>query len=79
MKKTGTIRGKSREVEVFRSLNKPKAWQRNAENYQEGMTIGFIRNMNGVASAGETVTNELPRGRAREVSSLSNIIFQNQT
>lgn len=56
LKKTGTIRGKSREVEVFRSLNKPKTWLRNAENYQEGMTIGFIRNMNGVANAGEMVT-----------------------
>ena len=46
----------SQTVTVFRSWNKPKAWMEQAKNYHEGMNLSFIRNLKGVAKAGELDT-----------------------
>ena len=53
LKERQAIHSADREMEVFRSWNKPKAWLKDASNFQPGMTIGFIRNMKGVGKAGE--------------------------
>ena len=53
LKERQAIHSAGREMEVFRSWNKPKAWLKDASNFQPGMTIGFIRNMKGVGKAGE--------------------------
>ena len=53
LKKTDAIRGIGHETEVFRSWNKPKAWLKQEKNFHPGMAISFIRNMKGVANAGE--------------------------
>ncbi|MFA7462951.1 MAG: AAA family ATPase, partial [Anaerovoracaceae bacterium] len=63
LKGTEAIRGIGREMEVFRSWNKPKAWLKEASNFQVGMTIGFIRNMKGVGKAGEVASVEAVEGR----------------
>ena len=56
LKETSAIAKDGRETEVFRSWNKPKAWLKDAANFQPGMTIGFIRNLKGIGRAGETAT-----------------------
>ena len=53
LKETDAIRGIGHETEVFRSWNKPKAWLKQEKNFHPGMAISFIRNMKGVANAGE--------------------------
>ena len=53
LKERQAIHGADREMEVFRSWNKPKAWLKDASNFQPGMAVSFIRNMRGVANAGE--------------------------
>ena len=58
LKEAELLRGTGRETEVFRSWNKPKAWLKDASNFQPGMTIGFIRNMKGVGKAGEVTRIE---------------------
>lgn len=63
LKETEVIRGAGRETEVFRSWNKPKAWLKDASNFQPGMTIGFIRNMKGVGKAGEVAKIEAVAGK----------------
>ena len=63
LKETEVIRGAGRETEVFRSWNKPKAWLKDASNFQPGMTIGFIRNMKGVGNAGEVTRLEAVDGK----------------
>ena len=63
LKETEVIRGAGREMEVFRSWNKPKAWLKDASNFQLGMTIGFIRNMKGVGKAGEVTRIEAVEGK----------------
>jgi len=63
LKETEVIRGAGRETEVFRSWNKPKAWLKDASNFQPGMTIGFIRNMKGVGNAGEVTRIEAVDGK----------------
>ena len=69
LKETEVIRGAGREMEVFRSWNKPKAWLKDASNYQSGMTISFIRNMKGVGKAGELARIEADRKSTRLNSS----------
>ena len=64
LKETEVIRGAGREMEVFRSWNKPKAWLKDASNYQSGMTISFIRNMKGVGKAGELARIEAVEGKS---------------
>ncbi len=64
LKETEVIRGAGRETEVFRSWNKPKAWLKDASNYQSGMTISFIRNMKGVGKAGELARIEAVEGKS---------------
>ena len=63
LKEIEVIRGAGRETEVFRSWNKPKAWLKDASNFQLGMTIGFIRNMKGVGNAGEVTRIEAVDGK----------------
>ena len=63
LKEMEVIRGAGRETEVFRSWNKPKAWLKDASNFQPGMTIGFIRNMKGVGNAGEVTRIEAVDGK----------------
>ncbi len=63
LKEIEVIRGAGRETEVFRSWNKPKAWLKDASNFQPGMTIGFIRNMKGVGNAGEVTRIEAVDGK----------------
>lgn len=63
LKETEVLRDAGRETEVFRSWNKPKAWLKDASNFQPGMTIGFIRNMKGVGKAGEVATIEAVAGK----------------
>ena len=63
LKKKQAIHGAGRETEVFRSWNKPKAWLKDASNFQLGMTIGFIRNMKGVGKAGEVTRIEAVDGK----------------
>ena len=63
LKEAKVIRGAGREAEVFRSWNKPKAWLKDASNFQPGMTIGFIRNMKGVGNAGEVTRIEAVDGK----------------
>lgn len=58
LKEAEVLQGAGRETEVFRSWNKPKAWLKDASNFQPGMTIGFIRNMKGVGKAGEVTRIE---------------------
>ena len=58
LKEAEVIRGAGRETEVFRSWNKPKAWLKDASNFQPGMTIGFIRNMKDIGKAGEVTRIE---------------------
>ncbi len=62
LKETEAIRGTGRETEVFRSWNKPKAWLKEASNFQAGMTIGFIRNLKDVGKAGEVAKVEAVEG-----------------
>ena len=64
LKEIEVIRGAGREMEVFRSWNKPKAWLKDASNYQSGMTISFIRNMKGVGKAGELARIEAVEGKS---------------
>ncbi len=54
LKSNGTIKGDVASKEVFRSWNWAKAQIRNPESYQPGMAVAFIRNMKGIARAGET-------------------------
>ena len=63
LKEAEVLRGAGRETEVFRSWNKPKAWLKDASNFQPGMTIGFIRNMKGVGKAGEVTRIEAVDGK----------------
>ena len=63
LKEAEVIRGAGREAEVFRSWNKPKAWLKDASNFQPGMTIGFIRNMKGIGKAGEVTRIEAVDGK----------------
>ena len=63
LKEAEVIRGAGRETEVFRSWNKPKAWLKDASNFQPGMTIGFIRNMKGIGKAGEVTRIEAVDGK----------------
>ena len=63
LKEAEVLRGTGRETEVFRSWNKPKAWLKDASNFQPGMTIGFIRNMKGVGKAGEVTRIEAVDGK----------------
>ncbi|WP_288512870.1 MobF family relaxase [uncultured Victivallis sp.] len=63
LKEAEVLRGAGRETEVFRSWNKPKAWLKDASNFQPGMTIGFIRNMKGVGKAGEVTRIEAVEGK----------------
>ena len=63
LKAAQAIRGSGHEAEVFRSWNKPKAWLKDASNFQVGMTIGFIRNLKGVGKAGEVACIEAVEGR----------------
>ena len=63
LKEMEVIRGAGRETEVFRSWNKPKAWLKDASNFQPGMTIGFIRNMKGIGKAGEVTRIEAVDGK----------------
>ena len=63
LKEAEVLRGAGRETEVFRSWNKPKAWLKDASNFQPGMTIGFIRNMKGVGNAGEVTRIEAVDGK----------------
>jgi conjugative relaxase-like TrwC/TraI family protein len=63
LKESDAIRGTGRKTEIFRSWNKPKAWLKEAANFQPGMTIGFIRNMKGVAKAGEVARVEAVEGK----------------
>lgn len=63
LKEAEVIRGAGREAEVFRSWNKPKAWLKDASNFQPGMTIGFIRNMKGIGKAGEITRIEAVDGK----------------
>ena len=63
LKEKQAIHGAGRETEVFRSWNKPKAWLKDASNFQLGMTIGFIRNMKGVGKAGEVTRIEAVEGK----------------
>ena len=64
LKEAKVIRGAGREAEVFRSWNKPKAWLKDASNFQSGMTISFIRNMKGVGKAGELARIEAVEGKS---------------
>ncbi len=54
LKVNGAIKGDGMPKEVFRSWNWTKAQIRNTESYQPGMAVAFIRNMKGIAKAGET-------------------------
>ena len=63
LKEAEVIRGAGRETEVFRSWNKPKAWLKDASNFQPGMTIGFIRNMKDIGKAGEVTRIEAVDGK----------------
>lgn len=63
LKEKQAIHGAGREIEVFRSWNKPKAWLKDASNFQPGMTIDFIRNMKGVGKAGEVATIKAVAGK----------------
>lgn len=63
LKEAEVLRDAGRETEVFRSWNKPKAWLKDASNFQPGMTIGFIRNMKGVGKAGEVTRIEAVEGK----------------
>ena len=63
LKEAEVIRDAGREAEVFRSWNKPKAWLKDASNFQPGMTIGFIRNMKGIGKAGEVTRIEAVDGK----------------
>ena len=63
LKEAEVIQGAGREAEVFRSWNKPKAWLKDASNFQPGMTIGFIRNMKGIGKAGEVTRIEAVDGK----------------
>jgi conjugative relaxase-like TrwC/TraI family protein len=54
LKNADAIAKTGHTVEVFRSWNKPKAWLKDAANFQPGMTVGFVRNFKGIGSAGET-------------------------
>ena len=63
LKEAEVLQGAGRETEVFRSWNKPKAWLKDASNFQPGMTIGFIRNMKGVGNAGEVTRIEAVDGK----------------
>ena len=63
LKEAEVLQGAGRETEVFRSWNKPKAWLKDASNFQPGMTIGFIRNMKGVGNAGEVTRLEAVDGK----------------
>ena len=63
LKEAEVLQGAGRETEVFRSWNKPKAWLKDASNFQPGMTIGFIRNMKGVGNAGEVTHIEAVDGK----------------
>lgn len=62
LKEHGAVAQSGREAEVFRSWSKPKAWLKNAANYKAGITVAFIRNMKGIARAGETATVKLVDG-----------------
>ncbi len=54
LKTNGAIKGNGEIKEIFRSWNWPKAQIRNAESYQPGMTVAFIRNMKDIGKAGES-------------------------
>ena len=77
LKETEVIRGAGREMEVFRSWNKPKAWLKDASNYQSGMTISFIRNMKGVGKAGELARIEAVEGKSLVLDNGKRIFAKN--
>lgn len=54
LKTNRAISSNSEIRETFRSWNWPKAQLRNAESYQPGMVVAFIRNMKDIGKAGET-------------------------
>ncbi len=61
LKESGSVAATGRTVEVFRSWSKPKAWIQNPANYVSGTVIGFIRNMKGIARAGEVARIQFVR------------------
>lgn len=62
LKESGSVAQTGRSVEGFRSWSKLKAWVQNPANYARGTTIIFIRNMKGIALAGEVARVEFVRG-----------------
>jgi|GEM_PF-525926 conjugative relaxase-like TrwC/TraI family protein len=56
LKEAGAVAPEGHTRQVFRSWNREKAWIRDAGNYYPGTVVAFIRNMKGIARAGETAT-----------------------
>ena len=77
LKERQAIHGAGREMEVFRSWNKPKAWLKDASNFQPGMTIGFIRNMKGIGKAGEVTRIEAVDGKQLVLANGKRIFAKN--
>ena len=77
LKKRQAIHGAGREMEVFRSWNKPKAWLKDASNFPPGMTIGFIRNMKGIGKAGEVTRIEAVDGKQLVLANGKRIFAKN--
>ena len=59
LKEAEVLRGAGRETEVFRSWNKPKAWLKDASNFQPGMTITDEPGIYEEGLVGVRIENEL--------------------
>ena len=77
LKERQGIHGAGREMEVFRSWNKPKAWLKQEKNFHPGMAVSFIRNMKGVGKAGELARIEAVEGKSLVLDNGKRIFAKN--
>ena len=77
LKERQAIHGAGREMEVFRSWNKPKAWLKQEKNFHPGMAVSFIRNMKGVGKAGELARIEAVEGKSLVLDNGKRIFAKN--
>ena len=77
LKERQAIHSAGREMEVFRSWNKPKAWLKQEKNFHPGMAVSFIRNMKGVGKAGELARIEAVEGKSLVLDNGKRIFAKN--
>ena len=77
LKERQAIHSAGREIEVFRSWNKPKAWLKQEKNFHPGMAVSFIRNMKGVGKAGELARIEAVEGKSLVLDNGKRIFAKN--